>query len=185
MVRKPIIETGRLRLFEFLPSDASFVLELVNTPKWISFIGDRNVRTESDAISYIQERIVTSYERFGFGLYLVKVADAETSVGMCGLVRREHLNDVDLGFAFLPKYEKAGYASEAALAVLDYARTALRLKRIVAITMKENERSIRLLRKLGLEFEKMISSPGESDLMLYGIALEERNSHPQPNVRPL
>lgn len=171
MKRKPIIETPRLELFEFVPGDASFVRHLVNTPKWISFIGDRGVKSDNDAVRYIEERISSSYKRFGFGLYLVQLVETGNPIGMCGLVRREHLNDVDLGFAFLPEFEKSGYAGEAALAVLNYARQSLGLKRIVAITMRENERSIRLLRKLGLEFERMISSPGESDLMLYGISL--------------
>lgn len=174
MIRHPVIETSRLALFEFVPSDAPFVFQLVNTPKWISFIGDRGVRTLDDAVRYIDERIVISYRKFGFGLYLVKVKDSAIPVGMCGLVRREHLNDVDLGFAFLPAHENFGYALEASTAVLDFARDGLRLKRIVAITMKENNRSIRLLERLGLQFEKMISSPGESDLMLYGITMTPR-----------
>ena len=176
MTRKPIIGTERLELFEFVPTDAPFIHQLVNTPKWISFIGDRGVRTDDDAVRYIEERISTSYRRFGFGLYLVRLRESSTPVGMCGLVRREHLNDVDLGFAFLPEHEKSGYAAEAARAVLNYACNSLGLKRIVAITMKENERSIRLLRRLGLQFERMISSPGESDLMLYGMALGTRES---------
>lgn len=171
MIRHAVIETKRLALLEFQPSDAEFVLQLVNTPKWISFIGDRGVRTLDDAVKYIDERIVSSYRRFGFGLYLVKLKDGTTPVGMCGLVRREHLNDVDLGFAFLPEFEKTGYALEASSAVLEFARDGLRLKRIVAITMRENNRSIKLLEKLGLQFEKMISSPGEQDLMLYGISM--------------
>jgi RimJ/RimL family protein N-acetyltransferase len=170
MMRHPVIQTLRLELLEFRPVDAEFVLQLVNTPKWISFIGDRGVRTLDDAVKYIDERIVSSYRKFGFGLYLVRLKDG-TPVGMCGLVRREHLNDVDLGFAFLPEYENSGYALEASSAVLEFARDGLRLKRIVAITMRENNRSIRLLEKLGLQFEKMITSPGESDLMLYGISM--------------
>jgi RimJ/RimL family protein N-acetyltransferase len=171
MPRSPVIETNRLSLFEFMSSDASFILQLVNTPKWISFIGDRGVKSVEDAMRYIEDRIVSSYRRFGFGLYLVKLNHSFVSVGMCGLVRREHLPDVDLGFAFLPEFEKSGYAAEAAAGVLDYARNSLMLKRIVAITMKENESSIRLLRKLGLQFEGMIASQGEGDLMLYGMAL--------------
>jgi RimJ/RimL family protein N-acetyltransferase len=171
MLHNPIIETNRLGLFEFRPSDAPFVLQLVNTPKWISFIGDRGVKTVEDATRYIDDRIVSSYRRFGFGLYLVKLSQSEVPVGMCGLVRREHLPDVDLGFAFLPEYEKSGYATEAARAVLGYAKNSLMLKRIVAITMKENEASIRLLRKLGLQFERMVTNPGESDLLLYGMEL--------------
>jgi ribosomal-protein-alanine N-acetyltransferase len=171
MAQNPIIETSRLGLFEFKPSDASFVLQLLNTPKWISFIGDRGVKTVEDAIRYIDDRIVSSYRRFGFGLYLVRISESAVPIGMCGLVRREHLPDVDLGFAFLPEYERTGYAAEAAVGVLDYARNSLMLKRIVAITMKENESSIRLLQKLGLQFERTIASPGENDLMLYGMAL--------------
>jgi RimJ/RimL family protein N-acetyltransferase len=174
MIRHQVIETERLSLFEFIPSDAPFVFQLLNTPKWISFIGDRGVRTLDDAIRYIDERIIVSYRKFGFGLYLVKLKDGGVPVGMCGLVRREHLNDVDLGFAFLPDYEKNGYALESSAAVLDFARNGLRLNRVVAITMKENDRSINLLKKLGLQFERMVSSPGESDLMLYGISMARR-----------
>jgi len=171
-MRHPVIQTTRLALLEFRPSDADFILQLVNSPKWISYIGDRGVRTLDDAIKYIDERIVSSYRKFGFGLYMVKLKDVSTPIGMCGLVRREHLNDVDLGFAFLPEYEKSGYALEASSSVLEFARDGLRLKRIVAITMRENNRSIRLLEKLGLQFEKMITSPGEQDLMLYGISMQ-------------
>lgn len=173
MIRHPVIETQRLALLEFQPGDAGFVLELVNTPKWLAFIGDRRVHSIQDAEKYIDERIVSSYRKFGFGLYLVKLKDEGTSIGMCGLVRREHLNDVDLGFAFMPAYEKSGYAMEASTAILEFARDRLRLKRIVAITMRENSRSIQLLQRLGMQFEKMISSPGEEDLMLYGIVMEE------------
>jgi ribosomal-protein-alanine N-acetyltransferase len=176
MRRKSVIDTERLELFEFVPADASFVRQLVNSPKWISFIGDRGVKTDADAVRYIEERLASSYRRFGFGLYLVCLRESSTSVGMCGLVRREHLNDVDLGFAFLPEHEKSGYAAEAAAAVLDYARKELGLKRIVAITMRENERSIKLLRRLGLKFERMISSPAESDLMLYGMSLSAQEN---------
>src|SRR5690349_9103983 len=134
----PVIETKRLDLFEFTTGDAPFVLQLLNTPKWISFIGDRGVKTLDDAVKYIEDRIATSYRRFGFGLYLVRLKESQTPVGMCGLVRREHLNDVDLGFAFLPDFENSGYAVECASATLSFARDALKLKRIVAITMKEN-----------------------------------------------
>jgi len=171
MIRHQVIETERLSLFEFIPTDAPFIFSLLNTPKWISFIGDRGVRTLDDAVRYIEERIIVSYRKFGFGLYLVKLKDKDVPLGMCGLVRREHLSDVDLGFAFLPDFEKFGYALESSSAVLDFARDGLRLKRVVAITMKENDRSIKLLTKLGLQFERMISSPGESDLMLYGISM--------------
>lgn len=161
------IETDRLELCEFTVDDAPFILTLLNTPKWLAFIGDRGVHNLDGAQRYVQERLISSYMKFGFGLYLTRLKAEGTRIGMCGLVKREHLDDVDIGFAFMPEYEKSGYAAEAAGATLAYARDKLKLKRVVAISMKDNERSVRLLRKLGFEFEKMVSSPGEQDLMLF------------------
>ena len=136
--------------------DAEFIRELLNEPSFIQNIGDRGVRTKADACRYILNGPVVSYDRLGFGLYLVALKETDTSIGICGLVKRDTLEDVDIGFAFLPKSWGKGYAYESATAVMEYGRKVVGLKRIVAVTAPGNESSIRVLRKLGLRFEKMI-----------------------------
>ncbi|HMJ70867.1 MAG TPA: GNAT family N-acetyltransferase [Cyclobacteriaceae bacterium] len=172
---KSVAETERLRLREFSRNDAPFLLELLNSPAWIKFIGDRNVRTIQEAQDYASSRLITSYHRFGFGLYKVELKDNSTPIGMCGLVRREALDDVDLGFAFLPEYTGMGYAEEAGSATIDLARKKVKSKRLVAITMVDNSNSINLLRKLGFNFEKTVNFPGEDQtLMMYSVDLKGR-----------
>ncbi|MDQ4123568.1 MAG: GNAT family N-acetyltransferase [Acidobacteriota bacterium] len=151
-----VLETERLVLRHISVDDAEFILDLVNQPSFIKYIGDRNVRTLGDAHRYISNSYIASYKKFGFGLYLVELKQSKVPVGICGLVKRDSLPDVDIGFAFLPDYWSQGYASESALAVLDYARNVLKLKRILAITTKDNESSGKLLDKIGLKFEHLI-----------------------------
>ena len=136
--------------------DAEFIRELLNEPSFIQNIGDRGVRTKADACRYILNGPVVSYDQLGFGLYLVALKETDTPIGICGLVKRDTLEDVDIGFAFLPKSWGKGYAYESATAVMEYGRKVVGLKRIVAVTAPGNESSIRVLRKLGLRFEKMI-----------------------------
>jgi len=170
---KSVAETERLRLREFSREDAPFLLELFNTPEWIKFIGDRNVRTLDEARTYASSRLISSYHRFGFGLYKVELKDNSTPIGMCGLVRREALDDVDLGFAFLPQFTGMGYAQEAGTAIMELARKKVKSKRLVAITMVDNSHSINLLRKLGFNFEKTVNFPGEDQtLMMYSVDLK-------------
>lgn len=165
-----ILETERLILSEYENSDAAFIMELLNTPSWLQFIGDRNIKSLDDARNYILNTPVASYRKNGFGLYSVKLKDGNIPIGMCGLIRRESLEDVDIGFALLPQFEGKGYAYEAAAAMLDYAKTHLKLKRIVAITNIDNVSSIRLLEKLGLKFEKNIKfEKEEKELKLFSI----------------
>ncbi len=165
-----IIETERLFLRKFTVKDATFILELLNSPKWLQFIGDRGITEILEAQDYIKTKFVDNYEKFGFGFYLVALKATNIPIGMCGLVKRNGLENVDIGFAFLPNYEKKGYASEAAFATLNYAKTVLKLQRIVAITTQENTNSIQLLQKLGLQFEKIIDlAADDRDLMLFGI----------------
>ncbi len=165
-----IIETERLFLRKFTIEDAVFLLELLNSPKWVQFIGDRGITEISEAEDYIKSKFIANYEKLGFGFYLVMLKDTNIAMGMCGLVKRNGLEDVDIGFAFLPNYEKKGYAFEAATATLHYAKTVLKLQRVVAITTKENINSIKLLQKLGLQFEKIIDlATDDRDLMLFGI----------------
>ena len=165
-----VLETERLRLRWLTADDAAFMFELVNDPTWIEFIGDRNVKTLEDARAYVTEKYVAGYARDGFGLNMVELKESGTPVGICGLINREGLEDVDVGFAFLPRYAGLGYASESAAAVLEHGRRVLGIGRIVAITTPNNVRSIRVLEKIGLRFEKIIRIPGDDeDLALYAI----------------
>ena len=158
-----ILETERLLLREFTPSDAPFVVELLNDPGWLASIGDRGVRTLQQAVHYIEAGPMKMYAVYGFGLYLTQRKADHVPIGMCGLVKRDFLDDVDLGFAFLERYQGQGYAFEAASGVMDHATRALELKRIVAFTTQDNERSARLLQKLGFHFERLMPYPGENE----------------------
>lgn len=163
-----ILITERLALRELTLADADFILKLLNEPSFIRFIGDRNIRSLEDAKNYLLQGPLDSYRRHGFGLYLVEEQSSGSSLGLCGLIKRETLPDVDIGYAFLPEFWSRGYALEAAAAVMGYGREVLQLHRIVAIVTPDNERSIHLLNKLGLSFERMISwSEGGAELKLY------------------
>jgi len=151
----PVIETPRLVLHRLTTDDADFILELLNEPSFLRFIGDKGVRTREDACRYILTGPMASYDRFGFGLYRVERTDSGDPIGMCGLLKRESLEDVDVGFAFLPRFWSRGFAFESASAVLAHGRQTWGLKRILAITSPDNEASIRLLAKLGFRFERM------------------------------
>jgi RimJ/RimL family protein N-acetyltransferase len=167
-----ILETERLLLRQFSNEDADFILELLNEPSFIQNIGDRNVRTLEDARAYISNGPVASYRKHGFGLYLVVLKETGESAGMCGLIRREGLEDVDIGYAFLPRFWSRGYAVEAAQAVKTYAKEVVGLTRMVAITDPANQGSIRVLEKLGLRFEKMIRlSADDIELKLFAAEL--------------
>jgi len=150
-----ILETERLSLRRLNLDDAAFIVELVNEPAWLEFIGDKNVHSLDDARKYILNGPMDMYERLGFGLYLVELKQG-SAIGICGLIKREGLDDVDIGFALLSCFSGQGYALEAAQAVMKYGKNVLQLQRIVAITKPANEKSIRLLTKLGLHFEKKI-----------------------------
>jgi len=150
-----IIQTKRLLLRELELTDADFILELLNESGFLRFIGDKGVRTLTDAREYIRKGPIDSYGRYGFGLYLTSLRDG-TPIGICGLVKRDGLSDVDVGFAFLSRHQSKGYAVESASAVLAHGRHLLNLQRIVAITSPENFGSIAVLEKIGLTFEGMI-----------------------------
>ena len=150
-----VVETERLTLRRLELGDAEFILGLLNDPSFLRFIGDKGVRTLDDAREYISNGPVASYERFGFGLYLTERKEDRVPIGICGLLKRESLKDVDMGFAFLPQFWSKGYAFESASAVMAYGRNVLGLTRIVAVTSPDNGASIRLLEKLGLKFESM------------------------------
>jgi RimJ/RimL family protein N-acetyltransferase len=167
-----ILETERLILRQLTTEDAEFILELLNDPSFIQNIGDRKVRTIDDAGSYIVNGPVASYAKNGFGLYLVLLKETSESIGMCGLIKRDGLEDVDIGYAFLPRYWSRGYAVEAARATKAYAKDMIGLKRIVAIVDPANEGSIRVLEKIGLRYEKMVRlSADDIELKLFGTDL--------------
>ena len=163
-----VLETERLTLSWFSLDDAGFILELLNDPSFVRFIGDKGVRNLEDARQYILKGPVESYQRLGFGIYLVALKSTAVPVGMCGLVKRDALEDVDIGFAFLPEFWSKGYAFESAAAVKDYGLSVIGLKRLLAITNNDNEASIRLLEKIGLRFERMIRLTEDSpEIRLY------------------
>lgn len=158
-----VLETERLILRRLTTDDAPFIFELVNDPDWLRFIGDRGVRTLDDARGYIVKGPIDMYARLGFGLYLVELKDIGAPIGMCGLLKRDTLEDADIGFAFLPRYRAQGHAHEAAAAVMKHAREVLGLARVLAIVSTDNHGSIRLLEKLGFRFERMIKFADEAE----------------------
>jgi ribosomal-protein-alanine N-acetyltransferase len=165
-----LIETARLAIRHLGSGDEPFIMELLNQPSFIHNIGDRGVRTVDDASEYIRKGPATSYEKFGFGLFHVAIKDSGVPIGICGLLKRDSLDDVDIGFAYLESYWGRGYALEAAEAVMDFGWNTVGLKRIVAITAPHNEASARLLGKLGMKFEGIIQFPGATgDTKLFGI----------------
>jgi RimJ/RimL family protein N-acetyltransferase len=158
-----VLETEHLTIRRLTADDATFILRLLNEPSFLQHIGDRGVRTVADAIQYIVAGPIASYERFGFGLFLVELKDGHAPIGICGLLKRDALEDVDVGFAFVPESWSKGYAFESASAVLGYGRETHGLKRIVAITSQENIASINLLVKLGFSFDRMVVMPGDKE----------------------
>lgn len=163
-----VIETERLSLRYLTNDDVKFILVLLNEPSFIKNIGDKGVRTLKDAEQYLLNGPIASYKQFGFGLYLVELKDSGTPIGICGLLKRASLEHVDIGFAFLPEYWSKGYAYESAAAVMAYGRNVIGLDHIVAITAPTNQSSINVLKKIGLQFEKLIKLSGEgSDTSLF------------------
>lgn len=154
-----ILETERLIIREMTIKDAPFLLKLLNDPTWIQFIGDRNVHTIKDAENYIQEKMIDSYKKNGFGFYAVIDKNTNTSLGTTGLIDREGMEHIEVGFAFLNEFAGKGYAFESTKAMLNYAATILKINPIVAITDLDNIKSAKLLERLGLRFDKNIQLP--------------------------
>lgn len=166
-----ILETKRLLLRELVAEDAGFIRQLMNEPAWLRFIGNKNIKTVADAEGYIERGPKAMYARHGFGLWLVALKESGTAVGICGLIKRETLPDVDLGFAFLESHWRNGYAHEATLATIAHGQKMLGLNRIIAILSPDNIASGRLLEKLGFKFERMIRLTDESEeIKLFALA---------------
>jgi len=170
-----ILKTERLILREVTTNDAPFVLQLLNDPAWIKNIGDRNIRTVDEAREYIETKIIRDYVSKGYGMWLVvsKISDEIIPIGQCGLLKRDWLDNIEIGFAFLEKYCNQGYGYEAASATMNYAQEKLSIDYIVAITSKENLASQKLLRKLGLRFDKMVLYQNDGEELMYYKQIKE------------
>lgn len=163
-----VAETSRLRIRHLLAADAAFICQLLNEPSFIENIADKGVRTELDALHYMAEGPVKSYQQHGYGLFLVEDNASRQPLGLCGLLFRDFLQETDIGFAFLPQYWGQGYAYEAAAAVMHFGYSKLNLKRIVGLTSAGNTTSVKLLHRLGLRFEKMVLMlPSQEYVQLY------------------
>lgn len=156
------IETDRLIIRWLTENDAPFICELFNTELFLKFVGDKNIRSVEDAKHYLINGPINMYQRLGIGLYMVELKANTLPIGICGLIKRDSLDDIDLGYGFLPKYFGFGYAYEASKAVVKYAKTEHKLKRLVAITSPNNTASIKLLNKLGFLFEKNLPTTKNS-----------------------
>ena len=163
-----ILETERLLLRHLSADDAEFIIELLNQPSFIRYIGDKGVRNLDDAQRYLANGPLESYKQNGFGLYLVELKGDDTPIGVCGVLKRNTLPDPDIGFAFLPAYWNQGFGLESAAAVMKYAREVLGMVRVLAITSPDNASSEKLLSKIGLRFERLIKlSDDSSEVKLF------------------
>jgi len=163
-----ILETERLALREFTTDDMDFIIRLLNSPGWLEFIGDRNVKNDDAAAAYLVNGPIKSYKENGFGLSLVETKSEKIPIGMCGIINRSYLEHPDIGFAFLPEFTGSGYAYEIAKATMDYAKNKLKIDTVLAVTVPANIKSIKLLEKTGFVFTKTITFPDETEeLMLF------------------
>ena len=161
-----ILETNRLLLAHQTTDDAAFVHTLMNSPGWLLYIGDRGIKTVDDATRYIINGAIKSYQQQGFGLYAVRLKESGVPIGLCGFIKRPGLDHIDIGFAFLPEYTGSGYAYESAASVMNYAREVLKIDTVVAITTRDNEASVKLLKKLGFSFKELVTLPGDSEILM-------------------
>jgi RimJ/RimL family protein N-acetyltransferase len=167
-----VMETERMLLKEIMPDDAPFLLALLNSPGWLKNIGDRQVRTVEDARKYLIYKIFLVCRTKGFSFYVLHSKRDKTNIGICGLVKRDFMEDVDIGYALLPEYYGQGFAIEAAQAVKGYAMQHLKLKKLAAIVLESNLSSIKLLEKLGMRFKRKIAVPPDGgELMLFAMDL--------------
>jgi [ribosomal protein S5]-alanine N-acetyltransferase len=159
---KYTITTERLTIEPITTNESSFIVALLNTEGWLKFIGSRNVHNEEEALAYIG-RINNSQN---LTYWTVKLKNTSTSIGIVTLIQRDYLEHLDIGFAFLPAFEGKGFAYEATEAVLETLRKNKVINKILAVSVPENKKSIQLLEKLGLHFEKTIVVD-EEELNIY------------------
>lgn len=157
---KVVCETERLVIRQFELSDAEFIIRLLNEESFIRYIADKNVRTQEEAIHYLKHGPMASYDKNGFGLNLVSLKNDLTPIGMCGVLKRDELEYPDLGYAFLAEFCGGGYASEAAKKTLTVTMDTYLLDTVYAVTLLENVRSNKLLKKVGFSFQKRVELYG-------------------------
>ncbi len=163
-----VLETNRLVIEQASINDASFFYRLLNSPTWLEHIGDRGIRSEEDAQSYIEDNFINAYQEVGYGLFKMVLKDESIPIGVCGFIKRDYLTSVDIGFAILPEYERQGYTLEAVQALMNYGRTVLKLNPILAITTDTNSKSRALLAKIGLREKGTVkSNNSETEFVLY------------------
>jgi ribosomal-protein-alanine N-acetyltransferase len=162
-----VLQTERLTLRQFIMSDAPFIVELLNSPNWLQFIGDRNIKTVAEAQSYLLQGPLLSYVVSGFGLYMVELKDSGMPIGMCGLLKRPYLEYLDIGYALLPQYEGMGYGYEIATATLQYAFGHLQQQHVAAITAINNQRSVALLKKMRFYDSGTVNPDDKTELLLF------------------
>jgi len=169
---KTELTTKRLHLRWLTEDDAALMLTIWNDPDFIRHVGDRGIRTETEARQAMHDGILKLYADLGYGPYLVESLDGGSPMGICGLFKRDHLDFPDIGYSLLPEFRGCGYALEAASAVMTHARDQLGLSQLKAIVSQDNAPSVRLLENLGMSFERVLRMPGEDeDVALYGIVL--------------
>ena len=160
-----ILKTKRLLLREVSTDDADFILKLINEPAWHEFIYNHSTDTIEKASDYIEQKMIAMYQKLGFGLWIVEKIQNAEPIGICGLLKRDTLNCIDLGFAFSADYWGQGFASEASIGALIYARNKLKAQRVIAITDPLNTRSVKLLEKIGFVYESKFSHQGSDEIL--------------------
>jgi [ribosomal protein S5]-alanine N-acetyltransferase len=159
-----------LLLREVASSDSVFLLRLLNDPSWLENIGDRGIHSAADAEVYVEKSIRAQYQAHGYGMYAVQLRSTSRAIGICGLVKRDFLAAPDLGFALLPEYVGHGYAFEAARALMGYAENNLGIRQLYAIARRSNQRSLRVLDRLGFHYAGPCTVPKGVELELYAAA---------------
>jgi len=162
-----VYETERLIIRPMSLDDADLIFELYNMPKFIKFIGNRNINSLSDAENYIKSKFLPQFEKLGFGNYLIVLKDGNKKIGGVGIFEREGLEIVDIGFSVLEEFEGKGYMFEAAQKVKSIGMDDFGLKKISAITVKDNFSSQKLIERLGLKFKKTVTLPNDSEELMY------------------
>lgn len=160
-----IVKTNRLLLREASTDDSEFILKLINEPAWHEFISKHSIDTIEKASEYIEQKMKAMYQTLGFGLWVVEKTDDATPIGICGLLKRDSLQYIDLGFAFLADYWGQGFALEASIGCLKYASNEIKSQKILAITDPSNTRSVKLLEKAGFIYESNFSHPGSDEIL--------------------
>jgi RimJ/RimL family protein N-acetyltransferase len=155
MAGKLIVETDRLLLREFVPEDAPAIFEVGSNPLVMQYIGENLLTSVAEAEAIIRQHPVADYHKYGFGRWAVVVKGNARVIGMTGLKYLPDLEEVDLGYRLLPEYWGQGLATEAGLASVRYGFQTLKLSRIIGLVDPENVRSVRVLQKCRLTFEKM------------------------------